>query len=362
MKAIYLPILFCIISFFNLRGQTDPLELSSFITTGTAFQTGEECFQLTSANLWQGGTIWYRTPIDLNNPFEMELNLFFGCDDEGADGMVFIFHPELRNGFQGEGIGFGGLRPALGIEMDTYHNPHLNDPYYDHVALMKDGRMHHATSLSNAQPLLLNNKNIEDCKNHKVRITWEPQKNNISIYVDGLIRLDEKIDIVNRVFDGNPKVYWGISAATGGKVNTHKICLKKLEFTTADAFSASVRADILRGLDYTLQNVSFLSGKAKFEDYSKEELDRLVALLKSSPKHHVYVSGHTDDVGSANQNKRISQQRADAVKNYLIRHGISAERIRTMGYGETEPKVDNDSETNRQKNRRIDIKFFVPRV
>lgn len=362
MKALYLSFLLCLISLSSLCAQTEPLELASFLTTGTAFQTGEECFQLTSNNLWQGGTIWYKTPIDLNNPFEMELDLFFGCDDEGADGMVFIFHPELRNGFQGEGIGFGGLRPALGIEMDTYHNPHLHDPYFDHVALMQNGRMHHATSLSNAQPLLLNEKNIEDCNTHKVRITWEPQKNNISIYVDGLIRMNEKIDIVERIFYGDPKVFWGISAATGGKFNTHKICLKKLEFTTANNFSASVKADILRGLDYTLKKVDFLSGKASFEDYSKEELDRLVALLKSSPKHHVYVSGHTDDIGNADQNKRISQLRADAVKNYLIRQGISAERIRTAGYGEKEPKVENDSEANRKKNRRIDIKFFVPRV
>ncbi len=345
-----------------VSAQTKPLDLSSFITTGSAYQTGEQCFQLTSANLWEGGTIWYETPIDLNSSFEMELDLFFGCDDEGADGMVFIFHPMLRNGFQGEGIGFGGLRPALGIEMDTYHNPHLADPYFDHVALMQNGRMHHRTSLSEAQPLLLNKKNIEDCKNHRVKITWEPNKKNISIYVDGLIRMNEKIDIINRIFDGNPKVYWGISAATGGQVNTHKICLEKLEFTTNKDFSNAVKNDILYGLDYTLKNVDFLSGKDQFLDISFEELDRLVALLKSSPKHHVYVSGHTDDIGGESQNKRLSKRRADAVKAYLIENGIDADRIKTVGEGEKSPKVENDSEENRAINRRIDIKFYVPRV
>ena len=82
----------------------------------------------------------------------MELDLMFGCDDYGADGMVFIFHPKLKNGFQGEGMGFGGLSPAFGIEMDTYENPHLADPYYDHLALIKNGQMHHNRGISNPVP------------------------------------------------------------------------------------------------------------------------------------------------------------------------------------------------------------------
>ena len=348
--------LFCclvfICGFSNLPAQPE-YKLSDFIPTGDAYQIGENCYQLTNSALWQGGTIWYQTPIDLQHAFEMELDLFFGCADEGADGMVFIFHPELRNGFQGEGIGFGGLRPAFGIEMDTYHNPHLRDPHFDHIALMQNGHMHHAQSLSQAQPILINKSNIEDCKSHKVRITWDPIQENVSVYIDGLIRMNEHLDIIGRIFNGQSKVYWGISAATGGMHNEHKICLKKLEFTTPESFNTSTISRLLRGKEYTLENVDFFPGEDQYKTYSVEELDRLAALLQAHPSQHLYINGFVASLSTTEDNQKLSEQRAKAVADYLRSKGIPANRIRTLGYGEIH---------RHQPANSISVQFFVPRA
>ncbi|MCB0633872.1 MAG: hypothetical protein KDD15_29275, partial [Lewinella sp.] len=96
-------------------------DMANFRLSGDAYVSGDNCFRLTEAVDWAGGSIWYRDAIDLNMPFEMELNLMLGCKDrDGADGMVFIFHPyAMMTGRPGEGMGYSGLRPSLGIELDT---------------------------------------------------------------------------------------------------------------------------------------------------------------------------------------------------------------------------------------------------
>ncbi len=357
----FAPFLFFFLLCFCVAAQK-ALRPSDFLTTGTAYSSGNDCFQLTAPVIWQGGTVWYREPIDLQESFEMELKLFFGCDDEGADGMVFIFHPRLRDGFQGEGIGFGGLNPALGIEMDTYMNPHLADPEYDHLAVIKNGRMHHSLSISKAVPLLPGSKNIEDCKNHRINIKWNPANTNLRISIDGSLRLSTNYDIIGKIFRGNSRVYWGISSATGGKYNTHKVCMEKLEFAKSTVYDKNTAARIRSGEEYTLKGVDFLSGKTSLQQSSYDELDKLATLLKASPDHHIYIKGHTDDVGSASANQMISKKRADAVRDYLIQKGISKNRIKSAGLGESNPKFKNNSPENRLKNRRVDVMLIIPKA
>ncbi len=359
MKPIFS--LFILVVFaLNLSAQSSNLEPSSFFTTGSATPSGDNCFQLTPPIVWQGGAVWFKKPISLSDPFEMEVDLFFGCDDNGADGMVFIFHPKLKDGFQGEGIGFGGLSPAFGIEMDTYENPHLGDPYFDHLTLIKNGEMHHDLAISRPVALLANKRNIEDCKNHRVKITWEPSLKNLKIFIDGSLRLNKNYDIVRNIFEGDPIVYWGISSATGGEYNQHKVCLEKLEFSSPDFFENYITKLLLDKQHYTLQNVAFLSGKTEFETPSVKELDKLVNFMKAHPKYILNISGHTDNVGSETRNRTISQKRANAVKRYLIKKGINKERIKSIGYGEKYPKVDNTTPENRKANRRVEVHVSLP--
>ena len=169
-QLFILPIflLFCLPAKRSLaQSSAQKLGPESFNASGDAILTGNNCYQLTPAMDWSSGSLWYKEAISLAAPFEMELDLFLGCKNEdGADGMVFVFHPHARRtGYRGEGMGFAGLVPSLGIEIDTWHNFHLMDPSYDHLAVLRDGVIQHDYSL--AGPVRITN--LEDCKTHKVQ-------------------------------------------------------------------------------------------------------------------------------------------------------------------------------------------------
>jgi len=157
--------------------------------------------------------------------------LVLGANDElGADGIGFIFHPTMQTGYRGEGMGFAGLVPSLGIEFDTYQNYHLADPPEDHIAVNINGQPHHYASL--VGPVAL--PNLEDGNKHLLWVRWDPGPRTLQIHLDGKERVNLTRDLVADVFDGNPRVFWGVTAATGRKTNYHDICIKKLTFAAAD--------------------------------------------------------------------------------------------------------------------------------
>lgn len=107
-----------------------------------------------------------------------------------------------------------------------------------------------------------------------------------------------------------------------------------------------------------LQNIFFDSGSSVLRQESFLELSKLNDLLNKNPSLRVEISGHTDDVGNDNTNLDLSKKRAAAVVEYLTQKGIVTTRFETKGYGETKPKVKNDSDENRQLNRRIEMRFL----
>ena len=120
--------------------------------------------------------------------------------------------------------------------------------------------------------------------------------------------MSKSYNIVKEIFNGNPIVYWGISSATGGSYNLHKVCLEKLEFTSPSFFDNATVKRLLDGQNYTLKNVEFPSGSSKLQPLSFEELDKLVTLIKANPQLMVKVTGYTDDIGSASKNEAISKE------------------------------------------------------
>ena len=84
-------------------------------------------------------------------------------------------------------------------------------------------------------------------------------------------------------------------------------------------------------------------------------LQRILGLLQRDPPLAVEVQGHTDNVGGDAYNVTLSQGRADAVKAWLVSHGIAAGRITTRGYGRQQPIATNDSDEGRAKNRRVEL-------
>jgi outer membrane protein OmpA-like peptidoglycan-associated protein len=110
------------------------------------------------------------------------------------------------------------------------------------------------------------------------------------------------------------------------------------------------------GVPVILEGITFATGKADITSESEETLQKALRTLRTYPEIDVEISGHTDDVGSNSSNRRLSQLRAEAVKDWLINHGVESNRLSAMGYGEEQPFVPNDSPENRQKNRRIEFK------
>ena len=103
--------------------------------------------------------------------------------------------------------------------------------------------------------------------------------------------------------------------------------------------------------------VTFATGSYAISPGFKELLDRVAASLRQYPNSLVDVYGYTDTVGSTESNQRLSEQRAQAVANYLISQGISSSRIRWMGFGETSLKVATADGVNEPLNRRVEIKI-----
>ena len=87
------------------------------------------------------------------------------------------------------------------------------------------------------------------------------------------------------------------------------------------------------------------------------DLDRLAQILVQYPATRIRIEGHTDSTGPEAYNMELSRRRAEAVKNLLVSRGVSPERIRTIGYGESMPRAGNDTAYGRQLNRRVEIRI-----
>ena len=105
---------------------------------------------------------------------------------------------------------------------------------------------------------------------------------------------------------------------------------------------------------FVLDDVQFATGKAKITPDSFARLDEMVEYMTHKKSSRIEISGHTDNAGKKAVNKKLSQQRADAVRDYLVSKGIEAARIKAVGYGDEKPIAPNDTSEGRQKNRRIE--------
>jgi len=104
-----------------------------------------------------------------------------------------------------------------------------------------------------------------------------------------------------------------------------------------------------------LRGVNFDFDRATIRPDGIAILDEVVVILKDEATIDVSVDGHTDAIGSDEYNQRLSERRAQAVRDYLVRKGISPSRLRTRGFGESEPVASNDTEEGRAQNRRTEL-------
>ena len=112
------------------------------------------------------------------------------------------------------------------------------------------------------------------------------------------------------------------------------------------------------GCKIVLRNVFFDVGKFTLRPESTPELERLYKLLNELPRLKVEISGHTDNTGTESINQKLSENRAKAVVDYLVRKGIAQDRVMYKGYGSSEPVADNNTYEGRQLNRRTEFKII----
>ncbi|MBO0357883.1 OmpA family protein [Hymenobacter sp. BT186] len=111
------------------------------------------------------------------------------------------------------------------------------------------------------------------------------------------------------------------------------------------------------GTTLRLDNVQFEQGTTRLLPAAYPALDELLAILKENPKLTIELRGHTDNVGPAEKNQILSEQRVTAIRLYLIGLGIVPKRIRGVGLGGTQPRASNDREVTRQLNRRVEFRI-----
>jgi outer membrane protein OmpA-like peptidoglycan-associated protein len=119
--------------------------------------------------------------------------------------------------------------------------------------------------------------------------------------------------------------------------------------------TSSIMMDSLNATGRISLAITFETGKAAIKPESKPVIDQMIDLMKNNPDLKVEIQGHTDNVGQPDANKKLSQDRADAVKKALSDGGIAADRMTAAGYGDSKPVADNKTEEGKAQNRRVEL-------
>lgn len=241
-------------AFFVLFASAMSFSQSSSVV-GDAVDLGNNCYRITENILWQSGAVWFNDPLNLEEDFEITLSMNFGNNDGGADGMVFVMQDIGLNaeGEDGGGMGydgFGGNGPSVGIEIDTFQNNDQGDPAFDHMALSLNGYTNHNGPFNYAGPVSADftAQNIEDGQDHTFTLTWDRSENELNVFFDCAPRLSANIDLVADIFDDDPFIWWGFTAATGGLSNEHKVCISEYALGLDDSQEVCLGDEVQLGV------------------------------------------------------------------------------------------------------------------
>jgi outer membrane protein OmpA-like peptidoglycan-associated protein len=103
----------------------------------------------------------------------------------------------------------------------------------------------------------------------------------------------------------------------------------------------------------------FETNSSELQSMTKNNLNDLAGTLTKYDDTNVLIEGHTDNTGEEPYNQRLSERRAEAVQNYLVSQGVDGSRVTTRGYGEEQPVADNDTNTGRASNRRVEVAIYA---
>jgi len=279
------------------------LSYSQYILNGNARQESCNCYLLTDSSQDQIGSVWQSIKINLENSFDFSFNVYLGCEDKGADGIVFILQTDSNSiGASGQGLGFQGITPSIGISLDTYQN--FSEPAFDHISIETNGNNVHSNSIAGPIPASSVNDNIEDCNWHIFRIKWDASTHTLSTYFDGVFRLSAQKDLVTTIFNNNPLVYWGFSGSTGSQFNIQKFCTPlNSDFNTNFSNNATCFGTSVIFKDSSL---SFSTIQSYYWDFG----DSMTSIKPNPPPHNysqpgIYLVEHSITAADGCTSKQV---------------------------------------------------------
>lgn len=206
--------------------------------------------------------------------------------------------------------------------------------------------------IADGSELMNNNVELNSYNNNQntAKIQFWRQNNRLRMYVNG-----EKVwDLPNAFQDAN---YNSIVFFTHGYYEKKdKYFISNLRLAVA---GEDTRHKLIETGSFSTNEILFDTNKATIKSSSATVLEELGTALKENPKIKISITGHTDSDGKETDNQKLSEQRAESVKNYLASNfGIEKSRMTTNGKGETEPIAENKSDEGKKQNRRVEFKII----
>ena len=303
------------------------------------------------------------TPYDEISPF-IHVNgrtLFFAANGRLGFGGYDLFRSEKENGEWQEPVNFGYPVNNHEDQFSLFITADGKRGYYSHEegSMNTSGKIYEISVPVDLQIRFRSNYVKGKVKDKK---TGQPLNAQIELY--NVVK-NELISTVNS--DSITGAYLMVltqGSEYGIFVSKKEYVFQSLNFNyesevNIEPVEVNVFLDkVTVGATSVLKNIFFEFDKFDLQDKSITELEKMVRFLTENPQVKVEISGHTDNDGSPAYNLKLSQNRAQSVANHLIQHGIDLKRISQKGYGADHPIKPNDSEENKQANRRIEFKIL----
>jgi outer membrane protein OmpA-like peptidoglycan-associated protein len=272
-------------------------------------------------------------------------------------------------------------RPKLAVDGVIVDSVELDYNNMTYTAKIPHGKSYSLQVLADKyNPIVqyLDLKNVDDYQEYKKDLMAEEIR-MLAVVTGKIINkktnkpMSSKVDYdvkVNDVEKGNAKINretaeYSIEIPIGQKYVINASANKyfpsyenvdlSMETTPVKIYKDLYLAPLEVGSSVKLNNVFFETGKAILKPESFIELDKVVSFLNEYPEVKIEIGGHTDNVGKPDKNQILSQNRANAVADYIKRQGISDDRISAKGYGQNKPVVPNTTPQNKAKNRRVEF-------
>ncbi len=329
----------------------------------------------------------------INTPYDEEgvyitpdgKNLYFSSKGHNSMGGFDIFRSEFKDGKWSNPVNMG--YPINTPDDDVFFTMAASGQRGYYSSKKKDGfggqDLYIITFLGAAKPMILNTEELQFAYLEESSMPQPAPKieqntilSGVILDADNLTPLQATIDIIDNSknelmasFESNstsgaylislkPGMNYGIS------VSRKEYLFHSENFDIPeDAVAKKIQKDILLkklkvGIKIVLNNIFFDFNKATLRTESVAELDRLTRLMNDTPSLQIEISGHTDNVGSASYNQKLSESRAKAVVDYLLDKGVESSRLEYKGYGFEQPVASNKTEEGRQENRRTEFKIL----